>query len=172
MEHQKEQKRELRFRRAAESDLEALWEIETICFPPYEVVERENLVRRLAVCPDEFLLAEDAAEQSICGYIGGICAEKPELTDEMFSGHVRHEPEGKHLMILGLEVRPEYRSKGLAGDLMRRWLEDARRRELETCVLTCHEYLVPYYQRFGFQLQGLSDSVWGGTEWYDMICPL
>ena len=37
------------------------------------------------------------------------------------------------------------------------------------CILTCKEYLLHYYARFGFKNLGVSLSKHGGAVWYDMI---
>ena len=35
-------------------------------------------------------------------------------------------------------------------------------------VLTCKDKLVHYYEKFGFQNEGVSESVHGGAMWYQM----
>ncbi len=41
--------------------------------------------------------------------------------------------------------------------------------EREGIILTCHDYLIPYYEMNGFSNQGLSESEHGGAVWYQMI---
>lgn len=36
-------------------------------------------------------------------------------------------------------------------------------------VLTCKEKLIDYYTEFGYKNKGISKSVHGGVQWYDMI---
>ena len=90
----------------------------------------------------------------------------------MFTGAVSHVPEGKNLMVLGLNVRPDCRKRGFASMLMRRRIASAREEGLARCVLTCHAHLIHYYETFGYVCTGLSQSVWGGEAWYDMVLEL
>ena len=46
--------------------------------------------------------------------------------------------------------------------------EEMKRQEKSGLVLTCKEELLPFYQRFGFVSEGISDSVHGGAVWYQM----
>lgn len=162
----------LSFRTATAADLEELWEIEGQCFPPNEMCLRENFERRLAICPEQFLLLTQTDTGRICGFISDVYSDTPELTDEMFTGAVSHVPEGKNLMVLGLNVRPDCRKRGFASMLMRRRIASAREEGLARCVLTCHAHLIHYYETFGYVCTGLSQSVWGGEEWYDMVLEL
>lgn len=164
--------RPVAFRTAAAADLETLWTLEGLCFPPKEMCERANFERRLELCPDQFLLLTEGAEGRICGFISDVYAEEPLLTDEMFTGDVCHAPEGKNLMVLGLNVHPDCRRRGYAAMLMRRRIAMAREAGLERCVLTCHDHLIAYYESFGYVCQGVSQSVWGGETWYDMVLEL
>ena len=36
-------------------------------------------------------------------------------------------------------------------------------------TLTCHEQLIPYYERNGFIDEGEADSAHGGTTWFNMV---
>ena len=75
---------------------------------------RENFERRLAQCPDHFLLLRRTDSGEICAFLSDIRSDAPHLTDDMFSGAVRHVPAGDGMMLLGLNVRPAYRGRGLA----------------------------------------------------------
>ena len=162
----------LAFRAARPSDLEALWQLETECFSPKERCLRENFERRAALWPAHFLLLERPDTGRVCAFLGDVYAEDDELTDEMFTGAVRHAPEGKNLMILGLNTCADLRGRGLASMLLRRRIALARQEGLRRCILTCHDALMPYYASFGFVSRGISRSVWGGAVWYDMVLEL
>ena len=71
--------------------------------------------------------------------------------------------------MFGLDVLPEHRRKGYAGQLMRALIEHSREDGRCGCMLTCKEHLLPYYTRFGFRNLGVSLSQHGGAVWYDMI---
>ena len=64
-----------------------------------------------------------------------------------------------------LFVLPEYRGRGLARELVKRYAERYEGRRL---VLTCLESLVQMYEKFGFQDLGKSASRWGGESWHEM----
>ena len=39
-------------------------------------------------------------------------------------------------------------------------------------ILTCLEEKVKMYEKMGFHNDGISQSTWGGEEWYEMSCLL
>ena len=64
---------------------------------------------------------------------------------------------------------PEYRRHGYAGQLLRRAVADARQQGRKGLVLTCKERLLPYYAKFGFQDEGVTDkSTHGNAAWHQM----
>ena len=162
----------LAFRAARQTDLEELWQLEELCFPPQERCLRKNFERRLALWPEHFLLLFRPDTGRICAFLSDIYAEQAELTDAMFTEAVQHDPAGKNLVVLGLNTCTDLRGRGLASMLMRRRIAQARRAGLHRCVLTCHDFLVPYYASFGYVCKGISQSVWGGETWYDMVLEL
>ena len=154
-----------RFRPIRGEEAEQAVEIEAICFPPNEACKREHMIPRIAAAADFFLAAEDRGTGRIAGFINGIATEETCFRDEFFTDAGIHDPAGRNVMILGLDVLPEYRGQGLARELVRRFAERFPGRRL---VLTCLERLVPMYERFGFRDLGLSASVWGGESWHEM----
>ena len=159
------------FCRGSLEDLEEINEIEHICFPENEACSREHFVKRLTIAPEHFLLIKertDTGRDRIVGFVNDIATDQKTVSDEMFTNIVEHRPEGAYLMILGLDVRPEYRHRGYAGMLLRQLIENARQEGRRGVGLTCHDFLIPYYSRFGFRDLGVSASVWGGETWYDM----
>ena len=75
-------------------------------------------------------------------------------------------------MLLGLDVLPEYRNQGLGRELVNRYLSRERKNFRQEVFLTCLKSKVNMYKKFGFTDCGLSDSSWGGEEWYEMTCTL
>ena len=71
-------------------------------------------------------------------------------------------------MVFGVNTLPEYRRRGLAGEVMRQVIADARSQGRKGCVLTCKDRLVHYYETFGYRSEGVSASTHGGAVWYDM----
>ena len=75
-------------------------------------------------------------------------------------------------MLLGLEVLPQYRHRGIAAELMRTLLINERVRGRKNAILTCLADKVAMYEKLGFEDLGISASSWGGEEWHEMICHL
>lgn len=59
--------------------------------------------------------------------------------------------------------------KEFAGKLICRAIDEARQQGCKGLVLTCKEKLVPYYAKFGFSDEGVSDkSTHGNVVWHQM----
>lgn len=71
-------------------------------------------------------------------------------------------------MIFGVDTRPAYRRRGCAQLLLERAIADARDQGRKGLVLTCKEHLLHYYAKFGFVSEGISQSVHGNVQWYQM----
>ena len=91
-----------------------------------------------------------------------------DLTDEMYEKASMHDEKGSWQMIFGVNTIPSYRRKGYAGELIQRAIEDARAQGRKGLVLTCKDRLIPYYSKFGFELEGVSESVHGNVVWNQM----
>ena len=153
-------------RNAAIQDLEALTQIARICFPPNEAATREEYRDRLTVYPRHFWVLE--REGRLAGSINGPATMEPCIRDDMFENARLHREDGDWQAILGLAVLPEYRRNGFAAQLMEHVVVEARRQGRKGCILTCKKELSPYYQKFGYENRGVSQSCHGGVVWYDM----
>ena len=154
---------EFRIIRQDEADEAA--DIEEICFPPNEACKREHMIPRIAIAPETFWVAVDG--NRIAGFINGIATDETAFRDEFFTDASLHDPNGRNVMLLGLDVRPEYRGIGLGRELVRSFAERETGKR-DRLVLTCLERLVPMYEKFGFRDLGISASVWGGEQWHEM----
>ena len=63
---------------------------------------------------------------------------------------------------------PAYRNHGYAGELLKRAIADAKDQGRKGLVLTCKDRLVHYYAKFGFENEGVSESVHGNIVWNQM----
>ena len=160
------------FRSATPADAEEAGQVEAICFPPNEACRPERIRERTETCPELFLLAIDRKTGHIAGFLNGVATDETRLRDEFFTDITLHEPGGASVMLLGLDVLPEYRRQGLAKELVRRYAEREKKRGRERLVLTCHEEKVDMYRKLGFLYGGKAISVWGGEVWFDMTMPL
>ncbi|MBR5668979.1 MAG: GNAT family N-acetyltransferase [Spirochaetales bacterium] len=98
----------------------------------------------------------------------GLITDCTDLTGEMYDNPQMHDPEGKWQMIFSVVTATEYRHKGCASALLRQMISDSKARGLSGVVLTCKERLVGFYSTFGFENEGISESVHGNVTWYQM----
>ena len=142
--------------------------IEKICFPPNEACSEKHMKERIGVTPELFLVAVDKTTGKLAGFLNGIATDEEKFRDEFFTDASLNNPKGKKVMILGLDVLPEYRGQGLAREIVRCYLQREEEKGRKEIVLTCLDEKVEMYKRFGFVDLGMSDSVWGGEEWHEM----
>ena len=148
------------------NDIDAVTELERQCFPPEEAAEKDSFEKRLTVFPNHFWLLEDSGK--LASMINGMTTDIPILRDEMFEDATMHCEEGQWQMIFGVNTLPEYRRRGLAGALLQQMIQEAEEQKRKGLVLTCKDALVPYYAKFGFVNEGVSESVHGNVVWYQM----
>ncbi len=146
--------------------------IEQICFPPNEACSEKNMKSRIEVAADLFVVAVDNETGKVAGFLNGIATNEAVFRDEFFTDASLHNPDGKNIMLLGLDVLPEYRSQGLAHEIVRYYMERERDRGRKMAVLTCLCEKVKFYEKMGFEDKGISASVWGGEEWHEMTYEL
>ena len=157
----------MEIRTATPADLPAIAAVEAACFPAAEAATAEEFAGRLAHYANHFwLLFEDG---QLAAFVDGFCTDTPDLTDAMYADAALHDENGAWQMIFGVNTLPEYRKQGLAGQLLRRAVADARQQGRKGLVLTCKERLLPYYAKFGFQDEGVTDkSTHGNATWHQM----
>ena len=160
------------FRDIRPEEAEQTAEIERICFPPNEACSRKMMLERVAKAPEMFLVAVDRANGRIAGFLNGLATGETVFRDEFFTDADLYEPDGPNIMLLGLDVLPEYRGQGLARELMNRYLRREQEKGRCEVTLTCLAGKIKMYEKMGFTNRGVSGSVWGGEQWYDMTCRL
>jgi len=107
-------------------------------------------------------------EEDVVSFVNGMCTNDAVLKDEMFADASLHHRDGAWQMIFGVCTLPEYRKRGIAGELLKAAVKDTKARGKKGLVLTCKEALLPYYAKFGFVNEGVSVSEHGGAKWYQM----
>ena len=157
----------MHIRTATMDDLDAVTAVEAACFPAAEAATRDEFAARLAVYPNHFWLLEED-DGTLVSFVDGMTTDEPTLRDEMYENAALHDEDGTWQMIFGVNTLPEYRRRGLAGEVMRQVIADARSQGRKGCVLTCKDRLVHYYETFGYRSEGVSASTHGGAVWYDM----
>ena len=156
----------MEIRNATIEDVEAVTAVEALCFPAAEAASKQEFIERLSAYPDSFWLLFDG--EKLVGFVDGMVTDDPDLTDEMYEKADLHDPDGKWQMIFGVNTIPSYRRQGCAAMLLRQAIADTKERGKEGLVLTCKDKLIHYYAKFGFENEGVSESVHGGAVWYQM----
>ena len=104
----------------------------------------------------------------MAGFLNGIATNEHVFRDEFFTDASLHDPEGRNVMLLGLDVMPEFRRMGLARELVFSYCRREEGKGRFMLVLTCHENKVKMYRKLGFRDRGESGSLWGGEKWHEM----
>lgn len=149
------------------ADLPTVTAIEAACFPAAEAATEQDFFKRLEVYPNHFWLLENDNGE-VVSFVNGMVTDEATLRDEMYEIASLHNEQGAWQMIFGVNTLPAYRKQGLAGQVLERVIADARAQGRKGCVLTCKDKLIHYYAKFGFQNEGVSESVHGGVVWYEM----
>lgn len=157
----------MKIRTANVNDLKAIAAVETECFPKAEAATEQEFKKRLKYYANHFLLMHDG--DKLVAFIDGFVTDEPDLTDDMYAKADMHNENGAWQMIFGVNTLPEYRRRGLAGRLICEFAETAKKSGKKGLVLTCKDRLVPYYQKFGFVNEGVTEkSVHGNVKWNQM----
>ncbi len=143
--------------------------IEQVCFPENEACPEEMMLARAAAAPELFLVAQDMETGKMAGYLNGLSTDEEYFRDEFFSDTKLYDPKGKNVMLLGLSVLPQYRLRGIASELVKRYVMRERLNGRSRLILTCLDGKIEMYEKMGFTDTGLSASVWGGEQWHEMV---
>ena len=152
---------------ATAEDIAALAAVEAECFPPAEAATEKECVERVRHYGNHFWLMYE--EEKLIAFVDGFVTDEQDLTDEMYEHAAMHNENGAWQMIFGVNTLPGYRRHGYAGELIRCAIEDAKKQGRKGLVLTCKEKLIPYYAKFGFSDEGVSEkSTHGNVVWHQM----
>ena len=160
---------EVIIRFAEKKDVDTIIQIESICFPKEEAASEKSFRERFATFPENFLVAELKKEKKLIGFINGCTTDKPDLPDILYEKAELHKKDGDYQTVFGLDTLPEYRKQGVAAHMMNELIKLSKKRGKKGIVLTCKDYLVHYYEKFGYKNQGVSKSCHGGAKWNDML---
>ena len=152
---------------ANEEDIAAIAAVEAECFPSAEAATAKEFVDRVKYYGNHFWLMYEA--EKLIAFVDGFVTDERDLTDVMYEDATLHNENGAWQMIFGVNTIPAYRKHGYAGELIHRAIEDARKQGRKGLVLTCKDSLVPYYAKFGFVDEGVSEkSTHGNVVWHQM----
>lgn len=153
-------------RNATQKDLEEILKIEIECFPPKEAATKESLQMRIKNFPECFWILE--VENKIIAFINGVRTYETSICDQMYVSDELQNKNGDYLAIFGVDTHPMKQKSGYATYLMHYVIEQAEQMHMKGIILTCKKKLIPFYESFGFEQKGQSQSVHGGAIWYDM----
>ena len=159
----------MKIRQARFSDLDQILEIELENFSLEEAIPRAVFEAHLREIQTSFLVAEK--EGHILGYIEGPVVPHRHLQDQSFTEDIKdhsHRP-GGYISVTCLSIAKEAQALGVGKRLLGALKEVALEHEREGINLTCHDYLIPYYEKNGFVNEGVSQSSFAGESWYDMV---
>ncbi len=157
----------MNIRYATMADLDDIASVESECFPVLEAATKEEFEQRIKYYGNHFWLMFD--DDKLIAFVDGFVTDEANLTDEMYENASMHNENGAWQMIFGVNTLPEYRRCGYAKELIKKAILDARKQNRKGLVLTCKESLVPYYSKFGFVDEGITDkSTHGNVLWHQM----
>ncbi|KUI53718.1 Polyamine N-acetyltransferase 1 [Cytospora mali] len=90
-------------------------------------------------------------------------------TKDVHKGHVEG---GNTICLHSLAVSPKLQGCGLGKLAMKSFMQQMKGLGTERVALICQDYLVSYYERFGFKHAGKSKAEFGGGGWHDMVFDL
>ena len=111
--------------------------IEMVCFPPNEACSAQAMKERIACASELFLVAVENETGLIAGFLNGLATDETAFRDAFFTDANLHNPDGKYVMLLGLDVLPEYRMQGLARELVHQYCVRESARGRKALILTC-----------------------------------
>lgn len=162
-------KEKFEFRNIRVEETKQAVEIEQICFPPNEACSEKSMTERILKAPELFLVAIDRETGKIAGFLNGLATDEEIFRDEFFTDANLNNPNGKNVMLLGLDVLPEYRRQGLATEIVEQYKVREKANHRKILTLTCLDSKVEMYKKMGFTDNGIANSTWGGEEWHEMV---
>ncbi len=156
----------MNIRYATKEDIPGIAAVEAECFPAAEAATEKDFIGRVEHYGNHFWLMFD--EEKLIAFVDGFVTDEADLTDEMYEKADMHNENGAWQMIFGVNTIPSYRRQGYAEKLIQCAIADAKKQGRKGLVLTCKDRLISYYAKFGFQNEGVSESVHGNVVWYQM----
>jgi len=169
MTSRKELTERFEFRDIRQEEADEAVQIEQICFPPHEACSEKHMKARIRKVPELFMVAVEKSTGKIAGFLNGLATDETSFHDEFFLDENLHNPQGTHVMLLGLDVRPEYRMQGLGREIVYQYICREQCKNRKELVLTCLDSKVGMYEKMGFQDLGIANSTWGGEQWHEMV---
>ncbi|QIX00302.1 hypothetical protein AMS68_005819 [Peltaster fructicola] len=183
-------------------DADSCTKLEEAAFPPEERATHAKFIYRLKTCPEVclglFTSSEDstavtaatsrpidsdapARKAILLGHIVSTRTTHSTVSDEDMAyptdanpdpklGHKEH---GRTVCLHSLAVLPGFQKQKLGTTLMRAYIKQIQSQDVaDRIALIAHDYLIAFYEKFGFKSLGPSKAQFGGGGWYDMVLEL
>ena len=159
----------MKIRQAKLADLEEIAAIELENFSSEEAMDATAFKKHIEELTSTFLVAEKDGQ--ILGYLEGPVTLKRQVDDQSFTDQMVDEAskDGGFITITSLSIAKFAQGMGGGEKLLEAMKKLAMKEEREGISLTCHDYLLAYYEKHGFVNEGLSASTYAGEVWYDMV---
>lgn len=148
-------------------DWEAICQIEAENFSQQEASPPEDLQKRIEYLRDTFLVAE--IDGNIAGYIVGPAVCQRYLSDDLFHEVRKNAEQGGFIILTSLSIAKAFQGQGVGTALLAALKDLAVSQNRQGISLTCHDYLITYYEANGFRDEGESESRHGGAFWYNLV---
>lgn len=117
----------------------------------------------------ETLIGHIIATKIHSSHITEASMELPSENDPA-AGHIEH---SRFIGIHGLVVDPEWQGKNLGTLLMHDYIQKLSNQDLGSkVVIICHKDLIPFYEKIGFNNNGVSECKFANQTWYDLSIDL
>ena len=83
------------------------------------------------------MVAVDKETGKVAGFLNGVATDEAVFRDEFLRIVLFTIRKERNIMLLGLDVLPEYRHQGLAREIMTQYVEREQKRGRECLYLTC-----------------------------------
>lgn len=149
------------------TDWERISQIETSNFSPEEAAKPEVIRKRIETIADTFLVA--TFDEQIAGYIEGPVITERYISDDLFHDVSPNPTEKGFIAITSLSIAKEYQGQAIGTTLLAALKDLAVAQNRQGITLTCHDYLISYYEMNGFSDEGESLSQHGGAKWFNLV---
>ena len=128
-------------------------------------IEQENF------SPEEAATPEAIAERlgTVADYIEGPVISERYLTDDLFYKVTPNASQGGYIAVTSLSISKDFKRQGVGTSLIAVFKDLAIAQKRQGISLTCHDYLITYYEMNGFIDEGESKSNHGDSIWYNMV---
>jgi ribosomal protein S18 acetylase RimI-like enzyme len=84
-----------------------------------------------------------------------------------------HQEAGRTIVLHSVAILPAFQGRGLGRVLMMAYRQQMNGAGIaDRLALIAHDYMIPWYEKFGFMNLGSSKTQFGGGGWYDMVFEL